>query len=155
MPPFGSGRRRFAKYHRDIIIAKSKQIIEHIKIKVILVPDRRLPEIHKYIIGKSYLVRQTGRVKILCRVMGIIIGMGISMGKIELDDRGRLTIPASIREKLNLKAGDKLTIEIGQEKTIRLRKSATKSEIFQHLVGCITIPQEKSPTIQEIKSISS
>ena len=85
--------------------------------------------------------------------MGDIVGMGIRMGKVELDDRGRLTIPAGIREKLNLKPGDKLSIEIDDEKVLKIQKTPTKDELFQHLVGCIKIPQKKQPSIQEIKGI--
>ena len=85
--------------------------------------------------------------------MGDIIGMGIIMGKIELDDRGRITIPAVIREKLNLKPGDKLSIEIDNEKILKLQKTPTKEEIFQNLVGCIKISQTKQSSIQEIKGI--
>ena len=85
--------------------------------------------------------------------MGNIVGMGILMGKVELDNRGRVTIPAAIREKLNLKPGDKLSIEIDNEKGLKIKKTPTKEEIFQNLVGCIKIPQIKQPSIQEIKGI--
>ena len=85
--------------------------------------------------------------------MGNIIGMGIKMGKVELDDRGRLTIPAALREKLNLKPGDKLSIDLDGEKALRIQKTPTKEEIFQHLVGCIIIPHKSQPSIQEIKGI--
>jgi len=81
--------------------------------------------------------------------------MGILMGKIEMDDRGRLTIPAGLREKLNLKPGDKLSIEIddGNDKVLKIQKTPTKEEIFQNLVGCIKIPQKNQPSIKEIKGI--
>ncbi|MHA1520632.1 MAG: AbrB/MazE/SpoVT family DNA-binding domain-containing protein [Promethearchaeota archaeon] len=85
--------------------------------------------------------------------MGNIMGMGIKMGKVELDDRGRLTIPASLREKLNLKPGDKLSIEIDNGNVLKIKKTPTKEEIFQNLVGCINIPQKKQTSIQEIKGI--
>ncbi|MHA1602212.1 MAG: AbrB/MazE/SpoVT family DNA-binding domain-containing protein [Promethearchaeota archaeon] len=75
------------------------------------------------------------------------------MGKVELDNRGRVTIPAVIREKLNLKPGDKLSIEIDNEKGLKIKKTPTKEEIFKNLVGCIKIPQIKQPSIQEIKGI--
>ncbi|TFH28615.1 MAG: AbrB/MazE/SpoVT family DNA-binding domain-containing protein [Promethearchaeota archaeon] len=75
------------------------------------------------------------------------------MGKVELDDRGRLTIPAAIREKLNLKSGDKLSIEIDDGNALKIQKTPTKEEIFQNLVGCIKIPQKKQTSIQEIKGI--
>ena len=37
-----------------------------------------------------------------------MMGMGKNMGQVEIDERGRLTIPAKIRDKLKIKAGDKL-----------------------------------------------
>jgi AbrB family looped-hinge helix DNA binding protein len=85
--------------------------------------------------------------------MGKIMGMGKRMGKVEVDDRGRVTIPAAIRKKLNLKPGDKLSIEIDEEKGLRFRKPPTKEEIFENLVGCITRAQKKQPSISEIKGI--
>ncbi|MBY9005633.1 MAG: AbrB/MazE/SpoVT family DNA-binding domain-containing protein, partial [Candidatus Lokiarchaeota archaeon] len=38
--------------------------------------------------------------------MGPYMGMGDNMGNVELDDRGRLTLPAKIREKLHINPGD-------------------------------------------------
>jgi len=38
------------------------------------------------------------------------------MGKVEIDDRGRLTLPSKIREKLLIKSGDKLSIKVNGDK---------------------------------------
>jgi bifunctional DNA-binding transcriptional regulator/antitoxin component of YhaV-PrlF toxin-antitoxin module len=38
--------------------------------------------------------------------MGVYMGMGNHMGKVEIDDRGRLTLPSKIREKLFIKSGN-------------------------------------------------
>ena len=75
------------------------------------------------------------------------------MVKVELDDRGRLTIPAAIREKLNLNPGDKFSIKIDDGNALKIQKTPTKEEIFENLVGCIKKPQKNQPSIQKIKGI--
>lgn len=75
------------------------------------------------------------------------------MGKIEIDDRGRLTLPSKIRDSLNIKPGDRLTIKINQDNKITLQKNPSKKEIFENLVGCIKIPSEEKPTPESIKEI--
>jgi len=85
--------------------------------------------------------------------MGNIIGMGIIMGKVALDDRGRLTIPANIREKLSLKSGDKLTVKIDSDMSIILRKSPSLEELEKELIGCITVPSSEDITVESIKGI--
>ena len=85
--------------------------------------------------------------------MGNIIGMGILMGKLELDDRGRITIPANIREKMALKSGDKLTLKLDSDKAIILRKTPSLEELEKELIGCITIPSSEKITVESIKSI--
>jgi AbrB family looped-hinge helix DNA binding protein len=42
--------------------------------------------------------------------MGCIGGMGIQMGTVEIDDRGRITIPKQERDRLGLKPGEKVVI---------------------------------------------
>lgn len=79
--------------------------------------------------------------------------MGILMGKLELDDRGRITIPANIREKLTLKSGDKLTVTIDSDKTIILRKAPSLEELEKNLIGCITVPSSEKITVESIKGI--
>ncbi|MHA1107331.1 MAG: AbrB/MazE/SpoVT family DNA-binding domain-containing protein [Promethearchaeota archaeon] len=75
------------------------------------------------------------------------------MGKVEIDDRGRLTLPSKIREKLLIKSGDKLLIKVNMDNSITIKKSPTKEEIFKELVGCITTPLEEKITPEMIKSI--
>ena len=75
------------------------------------------------------------------------------MGKIEIDDRGRLTLPAKIRDSLNIKPGDSLNIKINQDNTITLQKKPTKEEIFDKLVGCIKTPSDEKATPESIKGI--
>lgn len=79
--------------------------------------------------------------------------MGDLMGNIELDERGRLTIPAGIREKLGINPGDNLKIDVDNDKTIKIRKVATKQEIFDNLVGCIKVPADKPISVEEMKNI--
>jgi len=81
------------------------------------------------------------------------MGMDDHMGKVEIDERGRLTLPSKIRDKLLIKSGDKLTINVKSDKSIVLRKTPTKEQIFKELVGCITTPTEEKPTPESIKSI--
>ena len=85
--------------------------------------------------------------------VGNIIGMGIIMGKIELDDRGRITIPANIREKLALKSGDKLSLRIDSDNIITLRKAPSLDELEKELIGCITLPTSEKITVESIKDI--
>lgn len=84
--------------------------------------------------------------------MGIIMGMGNDMGKIEIDERGRLTLPSKVRKKLGIKTGDKLTVTTSSDKII-LYKKPSKEIIFNELVGCIKIPSEETPTPESIKKI--
>lgn len=79
--------------------------------------------------------------------------MGDYMGKVEVDERGRLTLPSKIREKLLIQPGDKLTIKINSDNSIHIKKSPSKNEIFDKLVGCITTSIEEKPTPELIKSI--
>jgi len=55
--------------------------------------------------------------------------MGNKMGKIEIDDRGRITLPSEIRKRLQLRPGEK----------------PSKKSIFKDLVGCIKTPTDKKP----------
>ncbi|MEJ2293670.1 MAG: hypothetical protein P8Y23_02770, partial [Candidatus Lokiarchaeota archaeon] len=56
--------------------------------------------------------------------------MGIDdyMGKIEIGDRGRLTLPSKITEKLLLKSVDKLSIKVNKDNSIKIKKSPTKKQ---------------------------
>lgn len=85
--------------------------------------------------------------------MGDYMGMGLDMGKIEMDERGRVTIPSKIREKLKISAGDTLAITVKSGNSIVIRKSPTKAQIIENLVGCIKVPMEEKPTPELIKSI--
>ena len=79
--------------------------------------------------------------------------MDDNMGKVEVDERGRLTLPSKIREKLLIQPGDKLTIKIDSDNSIHIKKSPSKKEIFDKLVGCITTTIEEKPTPELVKSM--
>ena len=81
------------------------------------------------------------------------MGMGDKMGKIEIDERGRITLPAKIRDKLLIKPGDKLTVKVNSDNIITLQKNPSKELIFEKLVGCITTPSEEKPSPESIKEI--
>lgn len=81
------------------------------------------------------------------------MGMGNDMGKVEIDERGRLTIPSKIRERLKIKTGEKMTINIKSDNTILIRKTPSKEQIFENLVGCIKTPLEEKVSPEMIKSI--
>ena len=81
------------------------------------------------------------------------MGMDDYMGRIEIDERGRITLPAKIREKLYIKPGDKLIIKIGSDNTIVIKKKPPKEVIFEKLVGCIDIPLKEKPSPESIKGI--
>ena len=85
--------------------------------------------------------------------MGVFMGMGDDVGKVEIDDRGRLTLPSKIREKLLIKSGDKLSIKVNRDNSITIRKNPSKDQIFNELVGCISTPIEEKVTPEMIKSI--
>lgn len=57
------------------------------------------------------------------------------MGKIELDEIGRLTKPVKIRNVLNIQPGDILNIKINQDNMIILQKKPSREKIFESLVG--------------------
>ncbi len=84
--------------------------------------------------------------------MGINMDAGKIIGQVEVDERGRLTIPAKIRDELSIKPGDKLSIAITTE-GILLRKAPTKEQVFKELVGCIKTPSKVKSTPESIKSI--
>lgn len=78
--------------------------------------------------------------------------MGKNGGQVEIDGRGRLTIPAKIRDKLKIKAGDKLVIS-STSNGILLRKKPPKELIFKELAGCIKGPSKKNVTPESVKNI--
>jgi AbrB family looped-hinge helix DNA binding protein len=50
----------------------------------------------------------------------------------QLDSKGRITIPARIRDKLNLAEGDRISVSLDSTKVIR-RNFSSKSEALEFL----------------------
>ncbi|TFG10020.1 AbrB/MazE/SpoVT family DNA-binding domain-containing protein [Candidatus Heimdallarchaeota archaeon] len=59
------------------------------------------------------------------------------MGTVEIDERGRITIPKEERERLGLKPGEKLMI-IEKDGELIIRKIITSDDFINNLKGCIT-----------------
>ena len=76
--------------------------------------------------------------------MGKYMGVGIIMGKSELDERGRVTIPKEIRDKAGLKSGDKLRLTADKDK-VTIEKEVSIEKFIGELKGCITVPGEIDP----------
>jgi AbrB family looped-hinge helix DNA binding protein len=75
------------------------------------------------------------------------------MGKNEIDDRGRITLPTRLRESLKIKPGDIFITKINPDNSITLHKIPSKKEIFEDLIGCIKTPLEEETTPKSIKNI--
>jgi len=65
------------------------------------------------------------------------MGMGMTMGITLVDERGRITLPADLRESLSIAPGDEVLVERSGA-TIVVRHVMTKKELFSKLRGCIT-----------------
>jgi AbrB family looped-hinge helix DNA binding protein len=63
--------------------------------------------------------------------------MGIKMGKVRIDERGRITLPGVLREEMGLYPGKEVSVE-KTEKGVLIRPVVSKEVFVQHLEGCIT-----------------
>ena len=71
------------------------------------------------------------------QLVGLIVGMGIEMGKAKVDSRGRITLPDEIRREMGLTPGKEIRVEnIG--KGVLIRPAITKKDFIKSLEGCIT-----------------
>ena len=77
--------------------------------------------------------------------------MGIIMGILEIDERGRITIPKEEREKLGLKPGEKIVIRTKDNELI-IKKLVTIDDFITNLRGCIQTPSEETDPLK-LKSI--
>jgi AbrB family looped-hinge helix DNA binding protein len=64
--------------------------------------------------------------------------MGIKMGIIEIDKRGRITIPKEERERLGLTPGKKVLIR-EKDGTLVIKRFISPEKFISELKGCITI----------------
>ena len=76
--------------------------------------------------------------------VGMDVGKGRTMGKSEIDERGRVTIPKEVREKAGLKAGDKLLLTADNKRVI-MEKVVNLDRFIQELKGCITVQGDLDP----------
>jgi AbrB family looped-hinge helix DNA binding protein len=74
--------------------------------------------------------------------------MGIKMGKAKVDDRGRLTLPVDIRDKLGLVPGTEVNV-LETDRGVLIQSRVTKEEFIQELKGCIT-EQNQVQTIEPL-----
>lgn len=54
-----------------------------------------------------------------------------------IDDKGRITIPQRIRERLNLEEGERVSVEL-EDGTIVVRPRVSRSTFIESMEGCIT-----------------
>ncbi|MHA1637315.1 MAG: AbrB/MazE/SpoVT family DNA-binding domain-containing protein [Candidatus Thorarchaeota archaeon] len=66
------------------------------------------------------------------------------MGTGELDERGRITIPKDIREKMGLKSGDRVRISARKD-GVTVEKVIDLNKFIEELCGCITIKGDMDP----------
>lgn len=57
--------------------------------------------------------------------------------KRQVDTKGRVTIPKSIRDRLNLDPGEEVDIDI-EDGTVVIRPRISRSEFIETMEGCIT-----------------
>jgi AbrB family looped-hinge helix DNA binding protein len=76
--------------------------------------------------------------------VGIFVGVGKIMGTSELDDRGRVTIPKDIRDKVGLKSGDKLLVTANKNR-VTIEKAINLEKFIRELKGCISIRGDLDP----------
>lgn len=62
--------------------------------------------------------------------------MNASTDDRQLDSKGRITIPKSIRERLNLTAGDHVDIAVEDDAVI-IRSQISREEFVEQMKGCI------------------
>ncbi len=63
--------------------------------------------------------------------------MGIKMGKIRVDERGRVTLPGALRAEIGLYPGKEVNVE-RTGKGVLIRPVVSKKAFIRGLEGCIT-----------------
>ena len=76
--------------------------------------------------------------------VGKNVGVGNKMGTDEIDERGRVTIPKELRDKMGLKPKARVRITAGKN-GVKIEKAIDLSEFMTELRGCITIKGEIDP----------
>jgi len=83
---------------------------------------------------------------------GIKCGVGIKMGELIIDERGRVVIPKEIREKLDLKTNQKLIVQ-AREREIILKPAVNAEQFIHNLKGCVHGSRIKPSELKEIWGI--
>ncbi|NHJ01869.1 MAG: AbrB/MazE/SpoVT family DNA-binding domain-containing protein [Candidatus Heimdallarchaeota archaeon] len=79
------------------------------------------------------------------------MGMGNKMGVIEIDDRGRITIPKEERERLGLTPGQKAIIR-EKDGALIIKRFISPEKFISELKACITVEAHKIDPL-ELKTI--
>jgi AbrB family looped-hinge helix DNA binding protein len=76
--------------------------------------------------------------------VGMDVGVGNIMGTDEIDERGRITIPKELREKMGLKPKARVRITAAKN-GVKIEKAIDLSEFMTKLRGCITVESDIDP----------
>ena len=79
--------------------------------------------------------------------------MGIFMGIIEIDNRGRITIPKEERERLGLTPGKKVLIR-EKNGSLIIKRFISPERFISELKGCITIEEHQIDPLKLNKLLS-
>jgi AbrB family looped-hinge helix DNA binding protein len=66
------------------------------------------------------------------------------MGKTEMDERGRVTIPKNEREKAGLRSGDRLQVKATKGR-VTIEKQVDLKTFIKELRGCIAVKGDLEP----------
>ena len=75
--------------------------------------------------------------------------MGINMGESIIEERGRILIPKDIREELNLRPGQRVIVEKGQN-CITIRPAVNMKRFSSELRGCVKKSKTNPMDVKQI-----
>ncbi|MHA1996035.1 MAG: AbrB/MazE/SpoVT family DNA-binding domain-containing protein [Candidatus Hodarchaeales archaeon] len=70
------------------------------------------------------------------------MGLGKTMGTVEIDNRGRITIPKEERERLGLTPGKKVLIR-EKDGSLIIKRFISPERFISELKGCITVEEHQ------------
>lgn len=72
-----------------------------------------------------------------------------------IDEKGRVTIPKTIRDRLNIESGEQVDIDI-EDGTVVIRPQISREEFIETMEGCITADTRRKSvaklTPEDVKS---
>jgi AbrB family looped-hinge helix DNA binding protein len=77
-------------------------------------------------------------------IVGTEVGVGNQMGTDEIDERGRVTIPKELREKMGLKPKARVRITAGKN-GVKIEKAIELNDFMAELRGCIILKDDIDP----------